>query len=199
MLNLIQHRRNTVAELSETSADLGVEIDLRWSHNDGIYLAHDPGVKGDSFEYWLERFNHKTLILNVKEDGIETEILELLQKFGVKEYFFLDQPFPTLLRSLKNGTPCAVRISEFEEIPRNLPETPKWLWVDSFTGDWTHLVPYLENLENTDTSICLVSPELQSRPFADEIPIIKSMLKPYRNSSTISVCTKFPEAWNLDE
>lgn len=195
MLNVISHRRNSIEELLMTPSTFGVEVDLRWSRDDGIYLAHDPGSRGVSFEPWLKHFKHQTLILNVKEDGLEGEILDSLEKFEVHDFFFLDQPFPTLLKSLKMDIPCAVRISEHETIPTNLPETPSWIWADSFTGDWSHLIPHLENLEKSNSYICLVSPELQGRQSTEELSTITKIVKPYEKLKKLSVCTKFPEVW----
>jgi hypothetical protein len=199
MVNLIAHRRNSIESLLSTPTNFGVEIDLRWNREDGIYLAHDPGSEGVTFENWLKQFNHQTLILNVKEDGLESEISKMLSDLDIYNYFFLDQPFPTLLKSLAENIPCAVRISEFELLPSKLPQSPNWIWVDSFTGDWSHLRLHLENLDYSNSSICLVSPELQGRQNEDEITMIKSIIAPYKDFKKISVCTKFPELWNSNE
>ena len=89
---------NKAKELSSVPSKHGVEIDLRVSEGE-IILAHDPFASGELFELWLEEFCHGTLILNVKEDGLESRISEMLRSKGIVDYFFLDQPFPTLRKS----------------------------------------------------------------------------------------------------
>ena len=55
---IIKHRVNNSKELDRVSQDFGVEIDLR-SNSKGIYLHHDPFKKGERFENWIKKFNHK--------------------------------------------------------------------------------------------------------------------------------------------
>ena len=88
-MEIIKHRVNTVEELKRTPVKYGVEIDLR-SWNDELILHHDAFNNGDSFEYFLSQYNHKTLILNTKSEGLEESILKLLGKYSIEEYFFLD-------------------------------------------------------------------------------------------------------------
>ena len=52
-MRIIAHRRNTVEQLRATPSEYGVELDLR-SWNDELVIHHDPFVRGESFERWLE-------------------------------------------------------------------------------------------------------------------------------------------------
>ena len=109
----IRHRRNTEGELAETSTDHGAEIDIR-SQGEHLVLHHEPYEMGARFDSWLENYRHKTLILNVKEEGLEDRVLELMTKHGIEDFFFLDQSFPFLVKTSRTGeSRCAVRVSEF--------------------------------------------------------------------------------------
>ena len=163
----VQHRCNNSRLLKQVSPDSGVEIDLRL-HDGEIVLAHDPRVRGELFSDWLKTYQHALLILNVKEDGLEGEIYELIMKHGIREYFFLDQPFPTLRKSIQEGYQSAIRVSEFEEFNYNPELLPPWLWLDSFSGDWSYLPLLLEKTKDFNIRTCLVSPELQGRDSASE-------------------------------
>jgi hypothetical protein len=88
-LIIIKHRVNTINEIISTPYSYGVEIDLR-TFGSEIIIHHDPFHEGVKFSEWLQYYNHKFLVLNVKEDGLETFISELIEKFKVKNYFFLD-------------------------------------------------------------------------------------------------------------
>jgi len=178
---------------------MGAEIDLRSHINGEIYLAHDANQNGPLLKDWLKEFKHKTLVINVKEDGLEDIVIEILESMGIIDYFFLDQPFPTLLKFLRKGIPCAVRISEYEVIPNKLNEHIKRIWLASFTGDWGHLPKAAEFADLIGAELCLVSPELQGRDFIDEIVSIHSSLKQSLLHTEFSVCTKYPEIWNRSE
>ena len=69
-MEVILHRRNTIQELISTTTNYGVEIDLR-AFKERIVIQHDPFIKGESFEEWIKFYKHGTLILNIKEEGIE--------------------------------------------------------------------------------------------------------------------------------
>lgn len=171
----------------------GVEIDLR-IHMGEVVLSHNPFEGGDKFKMWLDHFQHKTLILNVKEDGLEDVIVGMLRDRGVSDYFFLDQPFPTLRKSIIASLPTALRLSEYEN-PINLENLkPDWVWLDSFTGNWSYLAKHSEWLRSEKVKLCVVSPELQGRLNADESQSIIELMREL-NLRIDAACTKFPDVW----
>ncbi len=198
MAKYIKHRVNSIADLSQLPEIFGAEIDLRLRQNGDVYVAHDVDQEGPLLSEWISGYRHSTLVLNVKSDGLESDICELLQKHGISDYFFLDQPFPTFLKSIKQKIICAVRVSEFEVIPKNLENELRWIWADSFTGDWSHLLPTLDFVKEQNLNICLVSPELQGRFSSDEITEIKNVLQSNNYFQEVSICTKFPELWESE-
>jgi len=194
-MKLISHRRNTVLELLATDSKYGIEVDIR-SEGDRLIIHHDPFVAGESFDDWIDAYRHGTLILNVKEEGLEARLIALMQSKGIADYFFLDQSFPFLVKWSKAGEHrCAVRVSEFESIETALTLAGKvdWVWVDCFTR-----FPLSEHdarrLEDAGFKLCLVSPELQGRDANVEIPQLASLLKE-RNIVADAVCTKRPNLW----
>lgn len=197
-MEIIEHRKNTIAELEKVPLAHGVEIDIRSSGN-RIILQHDPFIDGENFEDWLEIFNHKTLILNVKEEGLEQHILNILEKRNIKDFFFLDQSFPFLIKTAKTGeNRCAVRYSEYEAIETilNLSGLIQWVWVDCFTKFPITKASY-QLLKQHHFKLCLVSPELQGRFDDSEIDGFKDWLK--QNDITLdAVCTKKPDIWHVN-
>lgn len=188
----ISHRVNSVSQLATVDYSCGIEVDIRANSQD-IYLAHDPFTDGELLSDLLENYAHQLIILNVKEDGLEERTIELLDEYSIKEYFFLDQPFPTLRKNSRIGRNCAVRVSENEPIP-NQVENLSWIWIDSFTGDWSHLAETAQFARNMSLKTCLVSPELQGREYKAEIIEIKELLQK-EGLMADAVCTKFPEEW----
>ena len=193
---LISHRRNLIEDLKNTPREYGVEIDIR-TRGEDIIINHDPYEKGVLLKEWLEFYDHALLILNVKEDGLEEELLELLKKKNIRNYFFLDQAMPSLIKySMLGERKCAIRVSEFEspETVYNLAGKLDWVWMDCFTK-FIITKDMADRLHELKFMICLVSPELQGRKAEIEIPSTLSFLK--QNKIEIdAVCTKMPELWS---
>lgn len=194
-MKVILHRRNTLSELLATDSKYGVEVDIR-SDGHRLIIHHDPFIAGEAFDEWVNAYRHGTLILNVKEEGLESCLIALMQSKGITDYFFLDQSFPFLVKWSRSGEHrCAVRVSEFESIETALTLAGKvdWVWVDCFTH-----FPLGEQdarrLKEAGFKICLVSPELQGRDASVEIPQLASLLKD-RNITADAVCTKRPDLW----
>ena len=99
-MKIIKHRLNQIEQIKKCSKQFGAEIDIR-SYLNKLILHHDPFEKGEDFDEWLKFYDHKFLILNVKEDGIENRILELLENHKIENYFFLDVEFPFIYRYTK--------------------------------------------------------------------------------------------------
>ncbi len=193
-MEIILHRRNTLYDLKNTSKEFGIEIDIR-SYKGQLILHHDPFIKGEYFSEWIKYYKHGTLILNVKEEGLENKILDILSINKINSFFFLDQSFPFIIKTLRNGEDrIALRVSEFESIETalNLKNKTQWIWVDMFSRFPLSKYEY-KKLKEAKFKLCLVSPELQK---LNHIKINK--LKSYLEEENISldaVCTKIPELW----
>jgi hypothetical protein len=176
-IELIAHRVNTVEDLLALPPGVGVELDLRDSGND-LILQHDPFASGEKFEDLLKVYKDRgTLILNIKSERIESRVIELIKKYKVSNYFFLDSSFPMIVQLSKTGERnIAVRFSEYESLESVLCLAGKidWVWVDCFTK-----LPIDKRifsiLKENGFKLCLVSPELQGR--ADDILPYKEYLK----------------------
>jgi len=192
---IVNHRVNTINHLIEVDRTEGIEIDIRnWKTN--LILNHEPFTDGVKFVDWLKECKNPLLILNVKSEGLEDKVIEAIKSSGfLGEYFFLDQSFPFLVRTLKNGlSDSAVRVSEYEspECLRNLSN--KWVWIDSHTGNWDFLASAIIVAKETSKKICIASPELHGRAAEYEIGEIKKILAEL-DYLPEAVCTKSPELW----
>lgn len=196
-MKIYSHRRNSKEELISTPAKFGVEIDIRSVEND-LILQHDPFTGGTLFTDWLGHYSHSGLILNLKEDGLESQLLTILKDREIEDFFFLDQSYPSMIRSLKNNLAnrVAARSSEYESLDSimSLPQHPSYIWCDSFDGNWSHLIPTMSYSKEIGSVCVIVSPELQSRQNPEEILEIKGMLS-VNVSNDIAVCTKNPWQW----
>ena len=135
-MEIIIHRVNTIRELKKIKPHYGTEIDIR-SWGSDLVLNHEPFQDGERLINYLDAYHHGTLVLNIKEDGIEDDVLQLVrQRSRIKSYFLLDVEFPYLYRASRQGERnIAIRFSEDESI-----ETVKkyvgmvdWVWIDTNT------------------------------------------------------------------
>ena len=194
-MQLIAHRRNTIEELQATPRDLGVEVDIR-SLGTELIIHHDPFVPGVRFADWLAAYDHGTLILNVKEEGLEDALLHAMRGRNKEDFFFLDQSFPFLIRTAKRGERrCAVRVSEYEPVDQalRLAGMIEWVWVDCFTR-----FPLSEDdgrrLKEAGFRLCIVSPELQGRLDSSAVATMRAEIVGL-NIMVDAVCTKMPDLW----
>ena len=193
---IICHRKNTIKQLIDTPTEYGVEIDVR-SYNNKIILNHDPMKNGEFLDNWIRKYNHKFLIINIKEEGLEKYIIKILKNKKIKDFFFLDQSFPFLIKTLNsNETRCAIRFSEYEDIKtiNNLKKKINWVWVDHFSK-----FPLNKSISNSlkkkNIKICIVSPEIVKKTSIQNLKKLKNFIQK-KNIHIDAVCTKNPEIWN---
>ncbi|CAN1484249.1 hypothetical protein MCEZE9_00025 [Candidatus Nanopelagicaceae bacterium] len=195
-MKIYSHRINSRSELERIPAHYGVEIDLR-SQDRNLILAHDPFVGGELFSDWLKSWKGQSLILNVKEDSLENAIIEALNPLGISDYFFLDQNYPSIRRTIAMGVnKLATRVSDFEDLDTCLKSGSEWVWLDSFSGDWSYLPTAVRAISQNGQKSCLVSPELQRGDESSEMSILHELI---RKEELIidGVCTKFAKSWEV--
>lgn len=202
MVEYIAHRINTKSALHKIPSEYGVELDLRDSCDGSIYISHDPFVNGENFEEYLKEYSSDkhcskgTMILNIKSERIEHKVSELIKKYGVEKYFFLDSSFPMIKLLSDNGEQnIALRFSEYEGLDTvcAMKDKVEWVWVDCFTEFPMDRKAYLK-IKECNYKICIVSPELQGQP--EKISEYGQYMK---NNGIIpnAVCTKIEniEKW----
>jgi hypothetical protein len=195
---IIKHRVNSSEVLANTNPKYGVEIDVR-SHGQRLILNHEPMEDGESLVDWIEEYKHKMIIFNIKEEGLEPWIKEIILDYKIQNYFLLDQSFPFLVKfSNVFSHNTAIRFSEYESLETGVlsKRLANWIWVDCFNSfdiDSSALV----NLRMLGYKICLVSPELQGRlNFHDEI---RALLQKININQVDAVCTKEMNFWEQME
>lgn len=195
-MKFVRHRVNLTDELLILPKHYGAEIDCRSDDSGRIILNHDPFLPGENLEFWLKNFEHGTLIVNVKEDGLEGRITAIMKEHQISDYFFLDQSIPSLVgkQPITQGR-SAIRLSEYEPLNqvRLFQGICSWVWVDCFSG-----VPRAKDeiqlIADWGFKICLVSPELQG--YSSEL-IIDEFASHYAPVANLinTVCTKYPDRW----
>ena len=132
---IIIHSVNKIKDLKNIPKKYGVEIDIR-SYHKKLTLSHDPQRNGDDFKKYLKEYNHSLLVANIKEAGIENQVIKEIKKAKIKIFFLLDVEFPYLYKSKEKGTKnIAIRFSEEEPIEtvKRCINKLNYVWIDTFT------------------------------------------------------------------
>lgn len=163
-MKFFAHRINTIEELQNIQNEYGVELDLR-AYNEHIIVQHDPFLKGQLFTDYIKQVNNRDMILNIKCEGIESIILDILQQTQYDgNYIFLDCSFPIIHSLVKQNEPnIAIRFSEYEgfDLLNNMQGKVKWVWIDVF-NEFPLNAEIFRAIKQLGYQICLVSPELQN-------------------------------------
>jgi len=161
-MEIIVHRINKMEDLANLPSKYGVEIDVR-SQGSKLVLNHEPYKSGCNFTDYIENYKHGTLVLNIKEAGIEEDVLKIIKSFSIKSFFLLDVEMPYLYYASKNGNKnIAVRFSEYENINtvKYFVKRLDWVWIDT-----VNILPIkVENLSIlSNFKNCIVCPERWGR------------------------------------
>ncbi len=191
----IQHRVNSLNKLTSLNKNFGAEIDIR-TLNNKLILNHEPIKKAGLLSTYLKKINHKFLIFNVKEEGIESLILNYIKKYKIENYFLLDVTVPKIFQFVKSKKKInlCLRISKFEKL-NNLNFFHKkisWVWIDTFDNEIPLNIKDLKYYSKR-FKLCLVSPELIK---TNNINLIK-FIKFNRNKLNFfsAVCSKKINSW----
>jgi hypothetical protein len=190
---IFKHRQNNIIE----QIVIGVEVDVR-SHPAGLVLNHDRLDFSKSYPLLKDKisFFNGPIIFNIKESGIEEEILKKINK----EFYFLDSQLPDIIRlGPKNLGKFIVRVSDVESFNQSLIELikPKYCWVDysKFNINYNHkeYIDYIKTMiaaaKYHKIEPILVSPDLytlNNAHLAEKIAI---------DIQINNVCSKIPEIW----
>jgi hypothetical protein len=184
--NIILHRINTIEKLNSIDQEFGCEIDIR-AEGSNLILHHDAFKTGEKLTDFLDEYRHGTLVLNVKETGIENALLEEVKKRNIKSFFLLDVEQPYLIKSsFGNQKNIALRFSEYEPIEnvKLFANKFNWIWIDTIS-----LLPIdNSNFEILNQfNVCVVCPSLWKR--SDDILKVKRKLSEY-NFNNLLVMTE---------
>ena len=134
-MNIVVHRVNSIEKLKSVPVEFGAEIDIR-AFGSELVLNHESRQPGEKFADFLGVYAHGLLVLNIKEAGIEDEVLALVREKKLADYFLLDVEFPYIYQASRRGERAiAMRYSEDEAIETvaNYADKVDWVWIDTNT------------------------------------------------------------------
>lgn len=202
-MKIISHRgywteaseKNTEISFQRSfSLGFGTETDIR-DYKGNLVISHDiPTSDSISLDYFFQLFNQfeaklpYPLALNIKADGLQKKMSELLEKFHINNYFIFDMSIPDLKVSIDWGLDSFIRLSEYE---KDLPfyDSIKGVWLDSFNSVWYSLGTVKRHLDQ-GKSVCIVSAELHKRDHLTHWKFLAD--NDIHKMDNIILCTDFP-------
>ena len=187
---------NSIAAFEKSfAAGFGIEFDVR--DLDGqLMVAHDLPRQNaglPTFEELLQlykSFNKDLpLAINIKADGLQEGIKNLLNQYQISNYFFFDIAVPdAIIYYKKDLKKIYTRQSEFEKTP-SFYDIAIGVWMDEFSENWISQEILKTHLGN-NKKVAIVSPELHKKTnhlarwqFYKNLPF----------SSKLAICTDFPD------
>lgn len=186
--------KNTLAAFERSfQQGFGLETDIR-DYQGGLVVSHDiPDAAALSFDDFLQvhrRINARLpLALNVKADGLQALVKNLLNKYDVTDYFTFDMSVPDMLGYLNADINVFTRHSEYEPNPACYGQADG-VWLDGFHGEWWSETLVEQHLEQ-NKKVCIVSPELHRRAYLPTWKKIKSYS--WCAHPNVMLCTDFPQ------
>ena len=203
MINILSHRgywkkeseKNSITAFERSfKLGFGTETDVR-DFNGELVISHDiaseESMSVDSFLKLYKSVNDTLpLALNIKSDGLQLKLIELLKRRSVKNYFVFDMSVPDGLNYLKTGLNIFTRQSEYELNP-SFYEKAQGVWLDEFHAHWITEEVLIEHINNNKL-VCIVSPDLHKRTYLNEWKNYKEYDKTM-NFKNVMICTDYPE------
>ena len=142
------------------SLGFGTETDLR-DCGSKLVISHDMADRSamlveDFFDLYTSFDKQLPLALNIKADGLQSELKRLLETYKIHNYFVFDMAVPDGLAYINRGLMTYTRQSEFESTPAYY-EIAQGVWLDEFFSHWI-TDEVIEQHLAIGKSICIVSP-----------------------------------------
>ncbi|OGR74472.1 MAG: hypothetical protein A2089_07040 [Elusimicrobia bacterium GWD2_63_28] len=198
-MRILTHKTNTPESFRRSlRAGYGAELDVRDAAG-ALVVSHDlPAARCAGLERFLAEYaaagGDLPLALNIKACGLQAKLAALLAKFKVRNYFVFDMAVPDGLGYLKRSLRVFTRQSEYEPAPAYYDQAAG-VWLDEFHGPWIGLAAVRGHLA-AGKQVCVVSPELHKRDYAEEWGKLRAIEKKTGRDS-LMLCTDHPRRARL--
>ncbi len=200
-MEIIAHRgfwkdiseKNTMAALKRAAdTGIGTETDFR-DYVEKLAVSHNVAdAKSPLAEDFFKLYQGTrcTLALNVKADGIQKLLKELLQKYKIDNYFCFDMSIPDTLGYIDECLKFFVRQSEYEEM-NSLYDKADGVWVDGFIDDDWITPGLIGEHRDKGKRVCIVSSDLHGRDYQKLWERLK--IKEILDDKDVILCTDYPD------
>lgn len=185
--------KNSIAALQRSFVNgFGTETDIRDRAGE-LVISHDPPVGNallvaELFQCYRELDSSLTLALNIKSDGLQQRLADLIKEYGIDNYFVFDMSVPDALGYLRLELNAYTRHSEFEKTC-SFYDQAVGVWMDMFERDWIDPSAIRRHLDD-GKQVCLVSPDLHKRDHLQFWDMLRQ--SDIVDSDQLMLCTDHP-------
>jgi hypothetical protein len=190
----IQEKNFAISFERSFSLGFGTETDIR-DYQSELVISHDIPNRDcisikEMFQIYNKYDNTLPLALNVKADGLQLRLKELLEEYNILNYFVFDMSVPDGLGYLKRNINVFTRESEYEREPSFYNEACG-IWLDEFHDHWINKEIIEKHISN-NKKVCIVSPDLHKREYEIEWHHYKEIEKEL-GIDNLMICTDYPQ------
>lgn len=185
-----EEKNSEIAFKRALDLGFGIETDFR-DYNGELVISHniplgDEMTAESFFKLYAEIKSKSCLALNIKADGLQEKLKELLEKYNINNYFCFDMSIPDTIGYVNSKLDIATRHSEYEkEFP--FYDNSSVVWMDCFKSDWFSVSDIKIHLEN-NKKVCIVSSDLHKREYKEAWAEYKKI-----NDNKLMICTDYPQ------
>jgi len=156
--------RNSFAALKKAVKEgFGIETDIR-DYCGRLVISHDIANEmclsvGDLVSFYIDGSFESTLALNIKADGLQRLVENVVVEKGVLNYFLFDMSIPEMVVNKERNLKFFTRHSDIEEMPV-MYEYSDGVWLDSFYKENWISVETIEKHLSNHKRVCMISPEI---------------------------------------
>lgn len=188
-----QEKNTEAAFVRSFSKNYGTETDFR-DYEGQLVISHDMAdancmPAATFFDIYNQHNCTGTLALNIKADGLQAPLMDLLKAHNITNYFVFDMSVPDLLHYDRQGFIYYSRRSEYEETVSKYADC-HGIWLDAFLSVW-YTAGDIEQFIQDGKKVAIVSCDLHRR---DHQPLW-TMLKAagLHHNPNVILCTDIPE------
>lgn len=189
--------------------DYGIEVDIR-DFKQELVVSHNPADASslklvDLLTYYQNNQCSSRLAFNVKADGLQPLLQEILSRFSLSNYFTFDMSIPNTLVDASYNLQYFLRQSEYEPTPSSLLSLysqAAGIWVDQFQWNervFQHNLATLKDYLQEGKKVCWVSAELHE--WGRKASFYRQTWKRLKDTLQVaamdlqnfSICTDYPE------
>lgn len=143
----------------------GIETDVR-DYLGKLVVSHNIADENsplfeDVLRIYKESKSNQYLAINIKADGLQGLLGELLAKYEVEKYFVFDMSIPELVAYRNKGINYFTRMSDYEREPVLLDDA-MGIWMDEWITTWISLEE-IRCFSKQNKAVGVISPEIHGR------------------------------------
>ena len=168
----------------------GIETDVR-DYEERLVVSHNVATEeAFLFEEVIKIYKElgcvSELAINIKADGVQKLLMDVLYRYEIKNYFVFDMSIPEQVVYHRENINVFTRMSEYETNPVLLDKS-MGIWMDEWENSWIN-AEIIKKYRDQGKMISIISPEIHGR----DKTLIWQELRQFKQDDGVLLCTDIP-------